>query len=58
VVQFNAEGDSNMHFLDGETLYPGCFEEYAVDGVHATDLGFLKIAEGMAPVIRELLQRT
>lgn len=57
VAQFNAEGDSNMHLLDGETLYPGCFEEYAVDGVHATDLGFLKIAEGMAPVIRELLQR-
>ena len=55
VEQFRAEGDANIHFLDGETLYPGCFEEYAVDGVHATDLGFLKMAEGFEPVIRSIL---
>ena len=55
VEQFRAEGDANIHFLDGETLYPGCFEEYAVDGVHATDLGFLKMAEGFEPVIRGIL---
>ncbi|MEA4822781.1 MAG: SGNH/GDSL hydrolase family protein [Clostridiaceae bacterium] len=56
VEQFCAEGDENIYFLDGETLYPGCFEEYAVDGVHATDLGFLKMAEGFEPVIRDILK--
>lgn len=55
VEKRRAEGDVNIYFMDGEDLYPGDFEEYAVDGVHATDLGFLKMAQGFAPVIREIL---
>ena len=30
-------------------------EDETVDGVHATDLGFLKMAEGFEPVIRGIL---
>lgn len=56
VEQFKSEGDQNIYFLDGETLFPGPFEEYTVDGVHCTDLGFMKMAEGFAPVIRDLLK--
>ena len=55
VEQFRSEGDKNVYFLDGETLFPGCFEEYTVDGVHCTDLGFMHMAEGFEPVIREIL---
>lgn len=55
VSERRAAGDRNLYFLDGELLYPGECEEYTVDGSHATDLGFLKMAEGLEPVIREIL---
>ena len=55
VEQFRAEGDRNIYFLDGETLFPGDFEEYTVDGVHCTDLGFMHMADGLEPTIRRLL---
>jgi len=55
VEQFRAEGDKNIYFADGETFFDGPWEEYTVDGVHCTDLGFLKLADGMEPVIRQIL---
>lgn len=48
-------GDNNIHFIDGSTLYGDAGAECTVDGVHATDLGFYMIARRMAPVIEEIL---
>jgi lysophospholipase L1-like esterase len=48
-------GDRNIHFLDGGTLLGDDFEECTVDGVHPTDLGFLRMASGIEPVLTRLL---
>lgn len=56
VEKLRAQGDQNIWFVDGEDLAPGSFEEYTVDGLHATDLGFYKIAQGFEPIIRSLLK--
>ena len=49
-------GDANVHLVDGlELLGPSdadCFQE----GVHPTDLGFTRIADGLEPVLREALR--
>ncbi len=50
-------GDRNIHFLDGSPFLGNDFDECAVDGVHQTDLGFLRIADAMAPAIRRLMKR-
>ncbi len=50
-----ANGDSNIYFLDGATLLGNDYDECTVDGVHPTDLGFLRIANAIEPVIREIL---
>jgi lysophospholipase L1-like esterase len=53
-----AEGITGLHYLpSGNCLHtPG--EEGTVDGVHPTDLGFVRIAESYEPVLRELLGGT
>ena len=50
-------GDKHIYFLDGELLYdPEDFEEYTVDGVHATDLGFYQMADHLLPFFSEILR--
>lgn len=57
VKQLQAAGDANVHFFDGGTLLgDSLYEECTVDGVHPNDLGFLRIAESLQPVIRKLLK--
>lgn len=48
-------GDRNLHFLEGEHLLGPEGVDGTVDGVHPTDLGFRRMAEAMAPVIRQCL---
>jgi hypothetical protein len=48
-------GDRNIFFMNGERLLGSDFEECAVDGVHPTDLGFWRMAEGLEQPIRKLL---
>ena len=48
-------GDAHLHFLDGSTVLGDDADECTVDGVHPTDLGFLRMAQGMAPAIRKIL---
>jgi lysophospholipase L1-like esterase len=51
-----AAGDANVHFLDGSVLLGADnWEECTVDSVHPNDLGFLRIAEGLAPVLKHIL---
>lgn len=57
VERLQKEGDANIHFLDGGTLLgEEDAEECTVDGAHPTDLGFLRMAKSLAPVIRELIR--
>ena len=49
------QGDNNIHFLDGSSLYGMDPTECTVDGVHASDLGFWQISKRMAPVIERIL---
>lgn len=51
VVQARTDGDTNIAFLDGRTLWPDGGEECTVDGVHPTDLGFYFMAQNLLPVL-------
>lgn len=51
-----AAGDSNIHFLNGGALLGEHAHECTVDGVHPTDLGFMKMANVIEPVIRAILK--
>ncbi len=57
VERLRAAGDRNVHFLDGKTLLGAGFDECTVDGVHATDLGFMRMADKMTPVIAGILRK-
>lgn len=53
--QLAPEWDGRLFYVEGTGLV-GDDGEGTVDGVHATDLGFLRMAEKLVPVIREALQ--
>ncbi|EHQ62849.1 hypothetical protein PDENDC454_08115 [Paenibacillus dendritiformis C454] len=58
VEKLRQQGDSHLHFYDGSTLL-GTDEtrfECTVDGVHPTDLGFMRMADKLTPVFKQLLQ--
>ena len=44
-------GDTNIYFLDGSSTLGDDYDECTVDGVHPTDLGSLRIAAALQPVI-------
>lgn len=48
------EGVTGLHYIPGDDLF-GHDSEAAVDGVHATDLGFLRMADAIEPYLREIL---
>lgn len=50
-----AEGIEDLHYMTYEPLLAG-EEEGTVDGVHPTDLGFLRMARALRPVIAELIE--
>ncbi|MCH2160357.1 MAG: SGNH/GDSL hydrolase family protein [Phycisphaerales bacterium] len=50
-----AEGFENLHYIEGGTLL-GADGEATVDGSHPTDLGFLRQADAMQPVLQEALR--
>ncbi len=51
------DGDRNIYFMDGSKLLGNDFDECTVDGVHPTDLGFYRIAEGLQDTVRGLIAR-
>jgi len=56
VARLQGAGDINIFFLDGGSLLgERDWEECTVDGVHATDLGFLRMAEALLPVLNTIL---
>ena len=50
-------GDRNIYYHKTENLL-GKDGEDTVDGTHPTDLGFLRMADGMEPAVREILAGT
>ena len=51
-----ANGDRNVYFVDGATLYEGDFyESCTTDGWHTNDLGFFRIAQKLGPVIASIM---
>ena len=57
VEDFQCEGHTQVHFLDGSTLLKTEWaHEATVDGTHLTDLGFLMMAEALEPQIRKIIQ--
>jgi len=53
--KLKAEGDKHLYYVPADNLL-GTDGEGTVDGTHPTDLGFLRMAEVIAPVIRPLLR--
>lgn len=50
------QGDHNIFFCDGSTLLgKEDFFECTVDGSHPTDLGFLRMADSLTPVLKRIL---
>lgn len=49
------QGDRNIFYMKGDNLI-GDDLEATVDGVHLTDLGFLRMAEKMYPEIKRLIE--
>lgn len=49
-------GDNNVYFIDGATIYNGdLLDSMSVDGCHPTDLGFYKFHEILLPVLKSVL---
>lgn len=57
VEHLRQRGDANIHFVDGSAFLGEDFDECTVDGVHPSDLGFIRIADAMTPVLRMILKR-
>jgi hypothetical protein len=52
--QVLAEGATNLYYVASEGIVVGDGKG-TVDGIHATDLGFERIADALEPVLREVL---
>ncbi len=52
------DGDRNVRFIDGETLFGDTDRDMCIgDGVHPNDLGHYRMANVIEPVIRKILER-
>ncbi|MFD0869475.1 SGNH/GDSL hydrolase family protein [Paenibacillus residui] len=55
VNELREQGDLNIYFFDGSKTLGEDFFECTVDGQHPTDLGFLRMADALEPVLKTLL---
>ena len=55
IEELRHAGDEHIYFCDGEEIAGTDFES-TVDGVHPTDLGFMRMAEKLTPIIAELVK--
>ena len=53
--ELTTAGIRNLHYLPGDKHY-GDDGEATVDGVHATDLGFLRLADAYQPILASILR--
>jgi len=50
------QGDRALFFQDGSELLGEGFDECTVDGVHPNDLGFMRMADSLEPVLRKIVE--
>ncbi|MBP3647339.1 MAG: hypothetical protein J6K55_13065 [Clostridia bacterium] len=51
-----AEGDQNVYFVDGETFFGTSERDLCtVDDCHPNDIGFLRMADVLEPILRKIL---
>jgi hypothetical protein len=55
VERQRGKGDTNIYFCDGSKLLGDDAHECTVDGSHPTDLGFLRMADGLTPILQRIL---
>lgn len=55
IRQLTEAGDHHLTFVDGSELLGNDPGEATVDGVHPTDLGFQRMADGLEPVLRQVI---
>ena len=55
--QMQSAGDSEVFFVDGTNLLGSDYDECTVDGVHPSDLGFMRIARGLEPEILKIMEK-
>ena len=54
--RFTSEGDKNLWYVDGNTLWgKDGWDNCTVDACHPNDLGFWRMARAFAPVLKEIL---
>ena len=54
-----ANGDDNVAFIDGRTVFCGRYENvYSVDGAHPTDAGFLRMADVIGREVEIMLRKS
>ncbi|WP_256756851.1 SGNH/GDSL hydrolase family protein [Cohnella sp. WQ 127256] len=56
VKELQEQGDRFVYFCDGADLLGEIWNECTVDGVHPTDLGFMQMANGLTPLLEDILQ--
>ncbi len=53
-----ADGDKNVYFIDGETLFiDQDYDSCTVDSCHPNDLGFFRMAQTIYPLLKNLLDK-
>ena len=52
-----ATGDKNVYFLDGGAPLREIGQEFLVDGIHPSDLGFYLMAKAVAEILRCILKK-
>lgn len=51
-----ADGDKNVYFIDGSTVFSGDFSDCCtVDGIHPNDLGFCRMAQKILHILQKIL---
>lgn len=53
--QLKSQGDKNLYFLSSERII-GTDDEACVDGIHFTDLGFMRYAEILYPILKKRMK--
>lgn len=57
VRELRDNGDRFISFCDGADLLGVVWNECTVDGLHPTDLGFMQIADGLTPILKDILRK-
>lgn len=52
-----SRGDKNVYYIDGPTLSALAKNDWSVDKIHPTDLGFFSMANAVGEVIEKILQK-